>query len=988
MDLILQPDLINQTPLQSKKEARRQLIKLILSCFGVSAGLMALIYFCMGIPWLGNSVLTLDLNGQYVYFFESLHDMIYNCDAGMLYTWYRSLGGEYMGIYAYYLASPFSWLVALMPSAIITESLYVMILLKIGCAGASMGWYLHKTYPTNKRNVVIFSALYALCAWSIMYGNNVMWLDTLILFPLVIYGADLILSGRNYLVYTLTLALTLLSHYYMGYMVCLFLVLYFFYFHIAHRDRADYNPKGKRAHFLGSGLRYLFFTLLAVGIAGVVIFCAAYSLTFGKDTFTDPVYQFTFKLNFLDIIFKLLPGAADTVRREGLPFIYCGTATLFGAAIFAVSPKFKTKEKVGAGLLLLILTLCFSVSLIDIWWHGGQEPNWLNYRYSFMFSFLLLVIGYRGFEQLRRVSTQFLAVVPAVLGIFLVILQQEGYGENYEYTGAVFPKAYSYDLLFYFLSPIVIGAVFLAILYFKKKGGNRLGTLALTCTILGETLFIGLLSQIALACDVSYSFRADYADFINRVEPAVEYIQDLDDGFYRMDKTFHRQPADAMALELRGVSSTTSTLNRHTLKLLDQLGFVAGSYWSQYTGGNPVTDMILGMKYIITEDTSPDALYQRVYTDEQGEAVYGYLNPYALSIGYTVNDAVLDLNFNDYDSPMVLLNDLVAAMTGKDELRPFVKLSAEDSYEDITLARSSSAKHLIYKTSEGGTAPLLTFTFTAESTDPVYLYFSTDYPRDCTLYIDGKESGTAMANDSDGIIYVGRFEEGSSHTVSLAPLEEKIYLRENQTIFWHLDEEILKESYSALQKGQYEISADYTEEHLKGTVKVDGKDTLLFTSIPYDEGWKITVDGNEVKPLTFTTPVYDEVTSEQLGVEEQPYQDALIVLRLTPGTHQIEFRYMPDCFLYGGAVSLISLFVLALITAIDYLLIRRYKKRKMATVPVSGELSASDNPAEQSANTPAEAVQEPSEAADQQTAPQDVPESEKPKKEHRKKKRK
>ena len=148
------------------------------------------------------------------------------------------------------------------------------------------------------------------------------------------------------------------------------------------------------------------------------------------------------------------------------------------------------------------------------------------------------------------------------------------------------------------------------------------------------------------------------------------------------------------------------------------------------------------------------------------------------------------------------------------------------------------------------------------------------------------------------------------------------------------------------------------------------------------------MDGNEVKPLTFTTPVYDEVTGEQLGVEEQPYQDALIVLRLTPGPHQIEFRYMPDCFLYGGAVSLISLFVLALITAIDYLLIRRYKKRRMAAVPVSGELSASDNLTEQSIDTPAEAVQEPSEAADQQTAPQDVSESEKPKKEHRKKKRK
>ena len=104
-----------------------------------------------------------------------------------------------MGIYAYYLASPFSWLVAAMPSFFITESLYVMILMKIGCAGAAMGWYLHKTYPTSRRNVVIFSALYALCAWSIMYGNNVMWLDAFLLFPLVIRGADLIISGRSYL---------------------------------------------------------------------------------------------------------------------------------------------------------------------------------------------------------------------------------------------------------------------------------------------------------------------------------------------------------------------------------------------------------------------------------------------------------------------------------------------------------------------------------------------------------------------------------------------------------------------------------------------------------------------------------------------------------------------------------------------------------------------------------------------------------------------
>ena len=86
----------------------------------------------------------------------------------------------------------------------------------------------------------------------------------------------------------------------------------------------------------------------------------------------------------LDIIFKLLPGAADTVRREGLPFLYCGTATLFGAAIFAVSPKFKTREKAGAGLLLLVLTLCFIVLVF-------LPQNWWGLLAVGLF--LLLVIG-------------------------------------------------------------------------------------------------------------------------------------------------------------------------------------------------------------------------------------------------------------------------------------------------------------------------------------------------------------------------------------------------------------------------------------------------------------------------------------------------------------------------------------------------------------------------------------------------------------------
>ncbi len=907
---------------KTKKE-----IRLLLSCFGISAGLMALIYFCIGVPFFGNSVLVLDLNGQYVYFFESLHDIIYNSNASMLYSWCRSLGGEYMGIYAYYLASPFSWLVALMPSAIITESLYVMILFKVGCAGATMGWYLYKTYPTKTRNVLLFSALYALCAWSMMYGNNVMWLDALILFPLVIRGADLLLSGRNYLLYTLALALTLLSHYYIGYMICLFLVLYFFYYHTARNKDEDYNVRRLPMPFILSGLRYLFFTLLAVGIAAIIILPAAYSLTFGKDTFTDPTYEFSFKLTFLDIIYKLLPGATDTVRREGLPFIYCGTASLIGAAIFFVSSKFRTREKAGMASLLLLLCLCFSVSVIDIIWHGGQEPNWLNYRYSFIFSFLLVLIGYRGFSEIENARPTSIALVPAIMGIFMVILQALGYGNDYEYTGSHLPESYDYNLFFYFLGAVIITSTLFGILYYKKNIAKRAGTIALCAVILGECFATGILHQVTLACDVGYSSRNSYTEFIDRVEPAVDAIKELDNGFYRMDKTFYRQPADSMAFEMRGLSSTTSTLNKHTLKLLDQLGYVGGSYWSKYIGGTPVTDMLLNVKYILTEEPSYDNIYQRVYTDEENK-VYGYLNPYALSIGYGVSDAILSLDFESYQSPMYLLNDLTVAMTGNEENKCFKELlTSEPILSNISLSHSYSTGHTIYNASDLDGNSTLTFTVTAEESGYHYLFLPTDYPRECNLLIDGKACGTAMGNDSDGIITLGKWEADSVHTVTLVATTSKFYIKSEQAYFFSLDEKALRSCYNALVGQCMHIDAAYKEDHLFGDITVTEEKSLFFTSVPYDEGWIIEVDGKPVKPMLFERTITDEETGA-ISKVEQPYQDALIVLKLEPGNHQISMKYRPNAYIYGSCISRVALGVLALIVIVDYKIIRQIKKRR------------------------------------------------------------
>ena len=100
--------------------------------FLIPATIMLAIYLALGHKPLGDlSVLTLDLNAQYVYFYEALREFVCG-DASLLYSFSRSLGGEFMGIYAYYVASPLSYLVVLFPKSMMLFALLAIIVIKIG----------------------------------------------------------------------------------------------------------------------------------------------------------------------------------------------------------------------------------------------------------------------------------------------------------------------------------------------------------------------------------------------------------------------------------------------------------------------------------------------------------------------------------------------------------------------------------------------------------------------------------------------------------------------------------------------------------------------------------------------------------------------------------------------------------------------------------------------------------------------------------------
>ena len=215
-------------PGEKKKSFFREYGFLFL-CALLPAVVVYLIYAARNLhPFGDGSVLVLDLNAQYVWFFEALRNAVKG-DASLLYSFSRSLGGEFMGMYAYYLASPLSYLVCLFPKERMLEALLTLFLLKASICGVTFGYYMKKTLKAPKAfPMIVFSMCYALSSYAIVQQHNTMWMDALMWLPLITLGMEALIKHGKFKMYTVFLALTLFSNYYIGYMICIYCFLYFF----------------------------------------------------------------------------------------------------------------------------------------------------------------------------------------------------------------------------------------------------------------------------------------------------------------------------------------------------------------------------------------------------------------------------------------------------------------------------------------------------------------------------------------------------------------------------------------------------------------------------------------------------------------------------------------------------------------------------------------------------------------------------------------
>lgn len=897
---------------------RRHPRLLYLYCFLLPAAVMFFVHAAFQVyPFGENSILVLDMNAQYIQFFEALRRFVYG-DASMLYSFSRNLGGEFPGIYAYYLSSPLSFIVALFPKRNILEALYTIYVVKCGLCGLTFSIFLKKIHRLRDHTTLIFSCCYALSGYGLIMQHNTMWTDCELLLPLICVGVYSLIRERKYKLYTLSLALAIFSNYYIGYMMCLFMFLYFFYCYFT-QTKEERNPRGEKAHFVRALIRMGIFSAIAVLIACIIVLPAYYSLQFGKNEFSNPTYEFTSKFKLFDILGMFLFNSYHTVRPEGLPILYCGVLSLLLIPLFFVSRRFRIRERLGAALIMIAMLASFSVKMFDLIWHGFQAPNWLNYRYSFMLIFLLLVLAARAYEGIAEHSPRVVGAVAFFLLLSVFILQVFGIQNVHDFAG-VYPD----------VALVVLYAILIVLIIRPKKVRPAVIRCVLSILVVLELFAGALLNLVALDDDVVVSSRPSYLNYLDKWQPIVDQIKEEDPNlFYRMEFLNRSRINDPFSLGTYGVSGSTSTLNAKVIAFLAKIGISSRSHAAQYSASNPLTDSLISMRYVMRDTDSATlvpTIYEKVYDDGVSSC---YLNPDALPIAYAVDPMIRTITFEKPEdeeddrtyysmmSPFAVLNIMLRCMLGQEETLGVFTPIKVDAPERVNLSTYGvQDKHVGYSKENKNEYASLTYSVAGDGIHEVYAFFPTKWPRSCYYYFNGKW-GNWMFNglSTYGFINLGVLTAGEINhfSVYISNDEGRLYLDNSSSSYFYLfDDEAYRAALGELATGGINLTS-FREDRFAGTINVPEGRTAIFTTIPYDKGWIVKVDGKKVE------------TYENL--------DALLGFDAPEGEHEIEFRYMPDLYVTAARLSLVgtAAFLAILGSEFVYRTIRKNKEKRECT---------------------------------------------------------
>lgn len=809
-------------------------------------------------PFGDESFMHSDMYHQYVPFLQEFLRKLTKGDS-LFYSRNVGMGANYLALYAYYSASPFNWLVIFVPQQYVIEFMSYMVIFKIGCCSFTFSYFLKEKFRTKDFTILLFSVFYAMSGFVAAYNWNVMWLDCLILAPMIILGLEkLVKKGRAGL-YCITLALCILSNYYISIMVCIFLCLYFLVLlpELAKGDGA--KAFGKRA-LLAAG-RFSLYSLLTGGMCAVLLLPEIAALYFTEYADFNFPQKVTWYFSFLDVIARHAVGVKKETGLDHWPNIFCSSAVFFLIPLYACNTKIKLREKVGHLALCAFLLVSFSVNTLNFIWHGFNYPNSLPCRQSFLYILLVLTMCFEAVHRLDGYDSKTLFRCLGG-GLFFLLLAEK----------LVTDDAFTTDN---FVLSAALLAVYALLLYLHQKLQTAPQTPAASEKIAeksgdadeGETNIIfdapRILALAAVAVvtfeatfhmastSVSTTSRSKYLEALPAYETLAQRTMETDTDFYRFEKFSRVTKNDGTLVGYPTASLFSSTANGNVEHWYDRMGLSESKVFYCFDGQTPLSSAMLNVRYMFSRSADEDSeLYTLI---DQEEDVYLYRCNYTLPAGYIVDDSwnlKSETLENTASTPFDLQNRMVLS-TG----------TAAELFETAEVSES------------GGTAQVF-----VEKSGHYYAYCSNTKVDTVKLNSDSVNK-TFRKIKYDYILDLGHHDAGDLITLDNqddGDLQATVCL---------LNQEALAQTLNTI--GQQQLTVDsWDSTHVNGHITVTNPGTLVL-SIAYEPGWSLKVDGQEV--------------------EIEMYDTMFISTELSAGEHTIELSYAPADLIPGLIISISSL---------------------------------------------------------------------------------
>lgn len=877
-----------------------------LLAFLIPFGGMLLVMLVNGYHPFGTSAMLYSDNyHQYYPFFVSFRRALLSGDS-LLYSWDVGMGVDYLGLIAYYLGSPLNLLSVLVPESQVLNYFCLLVPIKLGLAGLFFSIFLHKLFDRDDFSIALFGGFYALCAWALGYQWNVMWLDTFALLPLVTLGMVHLLRDKKFVLYTVTLALAVISNYYIGFFVCIFVFLCFFCYEIC-------CPRGWK-RFFADLLRIGIFSVLALGMTAFLTVTAMAAL----QTTQSSVNKFPTGLRLNIASTNDLKGLLDAMRqvagnmgggiepsfKEGLPNLYCGVGSIMLGILFLISWDVKWRDKLCSLFLLLFFNASFVIRQLDYIWHGFHFPNMIPYRFSFLYSFVLLVMAYRAwilrrrFEPLQIVTSGLLtAAILCCCKDFMKTQSIPLFGKQMDVHVYILYNA------FFFVPYLVI--LLLGSFRAKPKEETQEETQRVrrvqrrrsritkrcVCTVMALEL------AATLTAFGFYFPGTNVIDYPRGTEAAasmIRYMQEreADTLFYRAE-TAHSQTLNDGALNgYSGISTFTSSANVHITEFMRALGYGAKNTYNRYCfeESSPVANLFLNLKYMIERDgrDRSSSCFEEVH---HFGGVYLYRNTAYLPLGFMTEPQLAQVDFLTGDCSFGFQNELFRAATG---VTDDVWHTIPDEYWDVF---GSGVEVPEYNPSgycryENPTASsVVTYSYVADLDG--FACVRLDLPKRNDFYVS--VNGVDLYRENISLPQMLAISDVKSGDI----IDIRILCKAGESGTANvsvaiMDDALFRLGYELLSNSALEFTS-FSNTLVEGTINCS-RDGLLYTSIPQNGNWYAEVDGQPQETVL-------------IG-------DCMIGLNLTQGAHTLRFVYRNHAFRLGAVISAASAAIFLLLAIV------------------------------------------------------------------------